>query len=393
MTVSSSSTSPAPTSTVVSQKAIVVFALAGLALICFGAYSYGGERQSGAVLIGGLAGLALYHASFGFTAAWRHIVTERRGGGLRAQFVLILLTSAVAFPLIAWGSDFGWPTGGFVFPFGYAAAIGAFMFGLGMQLGGGCASGTLFTAGGGSTRMMVTLAAFILGSVIATAHMHLWGQLPKIPAYSLVTNFGPIVAFAITALVLGLIALATLKIEKRAHGRILEGRKTGSILTGPWSPMLGAGMLAFVCILTFVVVGRPWGITSGFALWGAKVFQVIGIPVETWPYWKWQTKALEASVLRDTTSVMNFGIIFGALSAAALAGKFYLVWRLSTKDLLTAIIGGLLMGYGARLAYGCNIGAYLGGLVSGSMHGWLWLVFAFAGSLLGTRLRLKLGMG
>ncbi|WP_428672793.1 YeeE/YedE thiosulfate transporter family protein, partial [Roseibium sp.] len=50
-------------------------------------------------------------------------------------------------------------------------------------------------------------------------------------------------------------------------------------------------------------------------------------------------------------------------------------------------------GYGARLAYGCNIGAYLGGLVSGSLHGWLWLVFGFLGSLLGTRLRIKLGMG
>ena len=28
------------------------------------------------------------------------------------------------------------------------------------------------------------------------------------------------------------------------------------------------------------------------------------------------------------------------------------------------------MGYGARLAYGCNIGAYLGGIVSGSFA-WL----------------------
>ncbi|WP_417688337.1 YeeE/YedE family protein [Roseibium sp.] len=388
MTISTTSFSqPAP------QKAVVLLALAGLALVAFGAYQLGGARQAGAALIGGLAGLSLYHASFGFTAAWRHVVTEKRGTGLRAQFVLILLTSAVSFPLIAWGKDLGWPTGGFVFPFGYSAAVGAFMFGLGMQLGGGCASGTLFTAGGGSTRMMLTLAAFILGSVIATAHTHLWGQLPKLPAYSLVKDFGPVGAFALTAAVLGAIAVATVLMEKRVHGRVLPARTTESLVTGPWSPMLGAVMLAVVCILTFVVVGRPWGITSGFALWGAKLFQTIGIPVETWPHWQWQTKALEASVLRDTTSVMNFGIIAGALGAAALAGKFAPIWKLSTKDILTAVIGGLLMGYGARLAYGCNIGAYLGGLVSGSMHGWAWLVFAFAGSLLGTRLRLRLGMG
>ena len=47
------------------------------------------------------------------------------------------------------------------------------------------------------------------------------------------------------------------------------------------------------------------------------------------------------------------------------------------------------MGYGARLAYGCNIGAYLGGVISGSLHGWGWLVFGFIGSTLGARLLIR----
>ena len=51
------------------------------------------------------------------------------------------------------------------------------------------------------------------------------------------------------------------------------------------------------------------------------------------------------------------------------------------------MIGGLLLGYGARIAYGCNIGAYFSGIASGSLHGWLWLVAAFAGNIAGTRLR------
>lgn len=371
----------------------LAFALAALAAVALIAANTGGPRLGYAVVIGGVAGVALYHASFGFTAAWRRIVTEKRGGGLRAQFLLILLTSAVAFPLIAWGASFGMPTGGFVFPFGIATAIGAAMFGLGMQLGGGCASGTLFTVGGGSTRMVVTLAAFVAGSVAATPHMHLWGQLPALPAYSLVASLGPVLAFAVTAVVLGLLALWSVRVEKAAHGSLAEPRRTESVLTGPWSPMLGALAIALVGIATFIVLGRPWGITSGFALWGAKILQGLGVTVTDWPYWQWQKGALDASVFADATSVMNFGVILGAMAAASLAGKFAPVWKLSTRDLLTAIVGGLLMGYGARLAYGCNIGAYLGGIVSGSLHGWLWLVFGFAGSLLGTRIRLKLGMG
>lgn len=381
------------TTVVRSKSTVAGVAVVLLALVAFGAYGEAGPRQAAAVLIGGVAGLSLYHASFGFTAAWRRIVTDKRGAGLRAQFVLILLTSVVSFPLIAWGGQLGWPTGGFVFPFGLAAALGAFMFGAGMQLGGGCGSGTLFTAGGGSTRMMITLAAFVLGSVVATAHMHLWGRLPKLPPVSLIREFGPHGAFLLTAVVLGGLALLTIRIEKRAHGAIASPARTASLLTGPWSPMLGAVMLALVGIATFVVVGRPWGITSAFALWGAKAFHAVGIPVDTWPYWTWQRGALENSVLRDTTSVMDFGIILGAMLAAALAGRFAPVWRLSKRDVLTAVAGGLLMGYGARLAYGCNIGAYLGGLVSGSLHGWLWLAFGFLGSLVGTRLRLRLGMG
>uniref|UniRef100_UPI0013CEBDF7 YeeE/YedE thiosulfate transporter family protein n=1 Tax=Pseudomonas viridiflava TaxID=33069 RepID=UPI0013CEBDF7 len=55
--------------------------------------------------------------------------------------------------------------------------------------------------------------------------------------------------------------------------------------------------------------------------------------------------------------------------------------------IVAAVIGGLLLGYGSRLAYGCNIGAYFSGIASGSLHGWLWLVAAYAGDVIGVRLR------
>jgi uncharacterized membrane protein YedE/YeeE len=84
---------------------------------------------------------------------------------------------------------------------------------------------------------------------------------------------------------------------------------------------------------------------------------------------------------------MNFGIVAGALLASLLAGRFAPTWRVPMRSLAAAIIGGLLLGYGARVAFGCNIGAYFSGIASGSLHGWLWLVAAFAGNIAGTRLR------
>ena len=365
----------------------VVVAILGLLVIALMAAKAGGARLAIAVVIGGFAGVALYHAAFGFTGAWRRLIQERRGAGLRAQMLLIGATAIVSFPLIGFGASVGLPTGGFVFPFGVAAAFGAFVFGIGMQLGGGCGSGTLYTAGGGSTRMMITLAAFIAGSTLGAAHLPAWQGLPRFEAVSIIGAFGVIPALALTASVLVALALVSMQLERARHGEIEGWRETGSLIRGPWSLLVGALALAAVGIATFLVLGRPWGITSAFALWGSKIAGAAGVPVETWQYWQWQPGALERSIFADATSVMDLGIILGAMTAAALAGRFAPTLRLSARDAITAIIGGLLMGYGARLAFGCNIGGFLGGVVSGSLHGWGWLVFGFLGNAVGAWIR------
>lgn len=61
----------------------------------------------------------------------------------------------------------GAPVRGIVFPAGIPVVLGALTFGIGMQLGGGCASGTLFTVGGGHVRMELTLVWSTIGATIA----------------------------------------------------------------------------------------------------------------------------------------------------------------------------------------------------------------------------------
>ncbi len=129
-----------------------------------------GWRQGLLYVIGGALGVTLYHAAFGFTSAWRALIAEARGEGVRAQMLMLALATMVFIPVLDAGVMLGRPVVGAVAPVGVSVAVGALLFGIGMQLGGGCASGTLFTVGGGSVRMAVTLAAFIAGSVIATAH-------------------------------------------------------------------------------------------------------------------------------------------------------------------------------------------------------------------------------
>jgi uncharacterized membrane protein YedE/YeeE len=353
-------------------------------------------RQSALFLVGTLAGIVLYHAAFGFTSAWRVFITDRRGAGLRAQMVMLAATCLVFFPLLASGTAFGQALRGSVSPAGIPVLVGAFIFGLGMQLGGGCASGTLYTAGGGSVRMVVTLAAFIAGSVIGTAHVPWWTAQPSWPATSIVTLYGPIVGLIISLGAFAAIAYWTLVLERRRYGRVIDpdAGKSPAWLRGPWPLVAGAIGLAVVNVTTLLLAGRPWGVTSAFALWGAKAAIALGVPVDTWTYWATpaQRTALHSSVLVDVTSVMNFGIIAGALLASLLAGRFAPTWRVPARSLAAALIGGLMLGYGARIAFGCNIGAYFSGIASGSLHGWMWLPAGFVGSIAGTKLRPLFGL-
>jgi uncharacterized membrane protein YedE/YeeE len=351
-------------------------------------------RQAALFVVGAGAGLVLYHAAFGFTSAWRVFITDRRGAGLRAQMLMLAATCVVFFPVLAAGSFFGQPVRGSIAAPGLAVVTGAFIFGLGMQLGGGCASGTLYSAGGGSTRMVVVLTAFVAGSLWGTAHAQWWNGLPAWAPTSIVQLWGPAVALAASLSVFAAIALATIRAERNRHGRLLSSAVASHVWRGPWPLVAGALGLALVNIAVLAISGRPWGITSAFALWGAKVAMLAGVPVETWPYWSApaQAAALRGTVAADGTSVTNAGIIIGALLAAILAGRFAPVWRVPPRSVAAALVGGLLLGYGARVASGCNIGAYFSGIASGSLHGWLWFPAAFAGNVLGTYLRPWFGL-
>ncbi|MCH9019117.1 MAG: YeeE/YedE family protein [Proteobacteria bacterium] len=378
----------------------VQWALAGVgaAALAAGALFLGadGWRRGVLLLVGGMLGVSLYHAAFGFTAAYRNAIVRREISGVTAQLIMLAAAMLLFAPVLAQGEIFGQRVVGAVAPVGVQVAVGSFLFALGMQLGGGCGSGTLYTVGGGSTRMLMTLAAFCAGGFWASLDMPFWRQAPGWGSISLARELGWGVALPLQ---LGVLAAIWFGLRRWAGGtdqRPLwgDGFTWRRLLRGPWPLLLSAGLLAGLNWVTLVVAGHPWTITWGFTLWGAKAAAAVGWDPSTSPFWTggFTQRALDRGVLEDITSVMNIGIILGALTAAGLAGKFAPVLRLPPRSLLAAAIGGLLMGYGARIAFGCNIGAFFSGVASTSLHGWLWIVCAIAGSWIGVRLRPWFGL-
>lgn len=342
-------------------------------------------------LVGSLLGIALYHSLFGFTGAFRMLLAEQRSAGFRAQMVMLGGACLLFFPALASGNLFGQPVEGFVSPLSISVVIGSFLFGIGMQLGGGCASGTLFTVGGGSTRMLVTLLFFILGAMLGLTHLAWWKTLPAMAPASMIDLLGWPAALLVNISVFALAYTAAARSERLRYGSVesIADKGKSSWLRGPWPLLAGALALALLNFTTLYLAGRPWGITSAFALWGGSVLQSVGVPVGSWSGFDTPAmqNALAAGPLGDITSVMDFGIVLGALLASGLAGKFLPVWRIPLPHLLASIVGGLLLGYGSRIAYGCNIGAFFSGIASGSLHGWVWIVFALIGNRAGIALR------
>ncbi|MDY0393833.1 YeeE/YedE family protein [Virgibacillus halophilus] len=367
-----------------------------------GAYIFMTTPYTQLILYGlGLAlGFTLFHARFGFTSAFRRLMSVGNVEGIQAHMVMLAVASTLFAIIFATGYTLtGATPSGNISPIGTSLIFGSFIFGIGMQLGGGCASGTLYHVGSGQSPTVITLIGFIAGSVIGAYHWGFWmNDTPSLGSFSLAesTNLGYFGAWMVQIALLAIIYWITVQFAKRRKPPIMKALPTERgwkrILRGSWPLVTAAIVLAVLNAGTLFVKGSPWGITSGFALWGSKIASLLGMDVASWTYWSGdKAEALHSSVFQDSTSVMNFGIILGAFIASASGGLFK-PKRFKKGVALASLVGGIMMGYGARLAFGCNIGAYFSGIASFSLHGWIWGIMALLGTFAALFIRPLFGL-
>jgi uncharacterized membrane protein YedE/YeeE len=377
------------------QRLYILGGLLAAFILTVAAVEVAGLQQGILLWLGLLLGYTLFHARFGFTSAFRQLMSVGNGTAMRAHMLMLAVACTLFAPILALGIGFfGTQPQGYVFPVGTSVIVGGFLFGIGMQLGSGCASGTLYHIGGGRTASFITLFGFIIGSVIGAWHWGFWvKEMPHFEAVSLATStgWGYFGAWIVSLLAFAAVAAIAWVIERKKRPPRLEPLPTAAgwkrAIRGAWPLWAAAIVLAVLNAVTLMFRGHPWGITSAFALWGSQAAQGLGIDVTQWTYWQGAKAAsLDRSVFADSTSVMDFGVILGAFAASAAAGLFKLP-KIGGKVIAASLIGGLMMGYGARIAFGCNIGAYFGGIASFSLHGWVWMVAALAGTYLSLYLR------
>ena len=341
-------------------------------------------RQAALFLIGIGLGAVLAGQRFGFTTGWRMLVEEKDASGVFGQLLLLALAAAMAMPLLGHFPELTAALG----PPSISLLVGAFVFGLCMQIADGCGSGTLYKAGMGIPMNTAILPLFATGSFLGSMHLGWWLDLGNTAPVGLVTEWGWAPALGATLAALAVVAMGVAWYARRANAAL--GRAPKPLFVRKW--LVGAVLLAVFATLNLVIAGQPWGVVYGFGLWAAKVANATGAAdlASNW-FWSQPGNAarLHETVLLDVTSITNIGILGGALWIAA--GKPAAAKALTGTQWMVALVAGLVLGYSSRLAFGCNVGAMFSGISTGSIHGWIWVPLAFMGTIFGLRIRRHFG--
>ena len=371
----------------------------------------------------GLAfGILLQKARFCFVSAFRDFVafkdTRVLKGVMAGVVVMTLFWSLQA--------TLGYFRGFWTPAWGLASLFGGFVFGIGMTMAGGCASGTLYRAGQGYVQFWITLLFMGVGYVIfayafptlRTAYFEplrfgdgatLYLALPWPPAVTgaAVTALG-ILAYAfvrgrrllpeepgkgettapgtraqatvptrtLSAVALGLQEIAG-GTRTYLRGFLTDDRPVAARLQDSWDARTAGVGLALVASLWFWVYGA-WAITGSEAKWAGWLLAQAGVNTGGVEYWG-SVLFRGGDITVTVDMLMILSVIVGSFVAARLSGDFRLRWP-KVERLHNPVVGGLLMGVGSRLAPGCNIANLFSGVALLSLHSLL----AGAGIVLGT---------
>ncbi len=159
----------------------------------------------------------------------------------------------------------------------------------------------------------------------------------------------------------------------------------------PWPYWMGGIILGLLSIFLLFATGSAWKITTSFLYLGAGFLNKLGVNTDNWYYFK--TYGTELSMgetyFNNGLVIMIIAMILGSLISVLFASEFKFKKIKNKKQFIFALLGGIIMGYGTRLSFGCNIGAYFSAIPSLSLHGWVFGTFMFVGAWIGSKILFK----
>ena len=353
-------------------------------------------------LLGLLAGAIMQRSDFCMTATFRDLFLFRSTTMLAALLILVTV-SAVLFELVRVLSGtesfalpaFGVPTA--------ATVLGGVIFGVGMVLSGGCVVGSLYRLGSGSRLALWALLGMIAGSALYAEIHPFWSTLKKMTAFDSQAVTLPQWSGLPPGLFVLFLVLVTGLLLWRWPQRFkpLPGWRE---MQGYIPPPYAALALAGVGTLSVLLYDKPLGVTTSYAKVAAHLEQLLAPEhLAATPFFQTQVPLVFPFVpdpltagpgpTFDGIAVMQYPLILGIVLGSALSAWRLGEWRWTRgapwRQTGSVLIGGILMGFSARLASGCNIWHLWGGLPVFSVQSYLFLLGMLPGAWLGGRLLVR----
>ncbi|WP_042357166.1 selenium metabolism membrane protein YedE/FdhT [Bacillus rubiinfantis] len=150
-----------------------------------------------------------------------------------------------------------------------------------------------------------------------------------------------------------------------------------------WNPFVAISIAGLVSALYFGITGTVWAVTGEFTRLGGHILGWFGIDVSQWSYF--QLVGLEGNPVTRTDGWIVIGMLFGAMITILLSNSFKIRVPKQKRRLIQGFIGGIIAGFGARLALGCNLAAFFTGVPQFSFHSWIFMAATAIGTFFGVK--------
>ena len=322
------------------------------------------------LLCGILLGFVMQRGRFCITGAFRDLYVTKNN----KMFIALLLAITVQSIGFFWLKEIGVlnvePAENFAF---LAVILGAFVFGIGIVLAGGCATGTWYRAAEGLIGSWVALFTYMLLSAIMRTgplgefnnalrsinieQRNIYSTLGISPWWLVALLTFITLYYVYKHLSKSAPRMATLKPKKHGLAHLLFEKR--------WHPFFSAVLIGLIALLAWplsVATGREFGL--GITGPSANIMQYLVTGDEKFINWG---------------VFLVLGIFVGSFIGAKGSNEF----RIRVPDVTTILrsaLGGILMGIGATLAGGCSIGNGLVETAFFSWQGWISLPLMVLGT-------------
>lgn len=356
-----------------------------------------GAPASFSLLSGVALGILFERGRFCFFCILRDWIEDRNSGPVYSILTALAIGGigyAIVFGAFLPNAQSGrLPAGAHIGPVSWALVAAGAAFGVGMALSGACISGHLYRLGQGYSRAPFALVGSLIGFGVG---FYTWNSLylstiSSAPILWLPAGLGYSGALVVHLLLLGGIALVLGRylptLPARASEHLTLTRLWTMLLIDRWHPLVTGIFVGLVGIFAYLRVA-PLGVTAQLgSLTRTALANQAWLPERLYGL---DTLAGCATQVIQTITDNGFlisGLVLASFAVALLGNRFQ-PSTLTLKNGSTALLGGVLMGWGSMTALGCTVGTLLSGISAFALSGWVFAAALLAGLWVSIKLQL-----